>query len=478
MKVGVVLCLFFCLNIWGELNPKATIKIWSGQCAELSSNNLVWEGTGLLVRTQNKTFVVTSQSATYSADPRICHRGKSEGYKGKLQLVSKDWRHGLSLLELEGDLPSEQAVDLTALTIDEPEESAPLLTFGFPTHSDEAISANGILITTKSTRHGIPFLGRAIESFKMRVDVGRVGGPVWTASGSLLGILSDNYLKVVPGAPTPLRVWDRVDGHQEDFLITIPINEVKKWVRDTLSGELKPLFKTSVDDELEGKVRVIAGGLSFSELLPPTDPSSPSAGDFPIGGAEGVGTGGDSSILAAKFRIERVAGKAEVFPFPELVSWQQSELKNLAEYGKAEIPFVFKKDVAVTGDWEHKTFRTLGELVRSLARGGYLIPSIYERSGSPEIDALKAEARKSAQYATYYALHGTFCKDERVLYLLRQIYIVSKVIESDEKDRITKEEIDALLDFNGKYKTAWGFAAVLPDGKELHRRIEAVRKLM
>lgn len=453
--------VFFVLAACAASDPSTgTSAISSAHVARLSvgtcgSDGLpadpVTRSSGLMFTDQSRVFVVTSEAFAFENEAKPCIAVERAGGKWSATRVAVDWGRGLALVEAVGasaaGLPTKSALAGEAIP-----DAAKLLVAGYPLKSDALrTDENGVWLTGDSLRHGIALLDRVGEVQGAFVDSGMVGGGIWRKEGGFVGMLAHQYLKIVPGGKSRVLDWDGKAGHWERHLVAIRAGELFAWLEKALGGDpigaLSPLTRNPKDPSKVG-----AGGVDFALDCP--EGSGGGDGGGPVGGADGVGVGGDGSGTAfCKVKLSESVSTV-AWPLEEQRPWITS-MKEALKQGSVETVFFIQRTARLM---ERVPLYTLGDFVKKL-RLPLLTP----------VTIVPAEAHPPSEIRERLLLKGkdvseggkTFAKwldSSWVGELLRETYFLLRTLESDEWSKLSAGDWHQLADKEGRFKQSWGLA--------------------
>lgn len=433
---------------WANTPDEATVKVRSFLCGRDSKERV---GSGVLISALNKTYVLTSSETHFSQDKeRVCYSVSNHSGSAKAQLKKKDWGWGLSLLEMPTPLPESHSV---VLQPNPSQGGAAVKLSGFELLSTSLTLQNGTTLTAKSDRHSMPFVKYLTEVMNTEVEAGFVGGPVWDSSNSLVGIVTSEYLRILPGRPTFPFPWKQEAGFKQKHLLVLPTAALAEWVTQVLQTEALAPLTTQLDDELKNTEVVYTGGLRFESKTPPDNISDPASGTFPIGGADGGGIGGaDSSFLFNKIQLQTTNLGQKEFIVPGYAGWAKHAVEISQKHPIVELPFVVFR--GMEGALAHGTFRSLRGFFKYLNRGTAVLPVLLTPGSDSTISPLFKEARTVSLGAVDFFLKPTIMT-ENISALMHEMYLVSAVASSDVWKSLNLSEVEQVANDDGKHSFAW-----------------------
>jgi len=352
----------------------ATVKVQSGYC----SGGETLPGSGILFTHKNRVLVLTSEHVVlHGDDQNICHTIFNEEI-GNLPttLLSANWGNGLALLEVSNlpydfDLPT-----LEDFITANPESDNLAVTSGFTADSRTLTRhARADVISFSSDRMVFPEVNRIIEIIG-HGEFGMSGGPLFNENqDSILGILSHQYLKQIPGqAAVPVSYSADYTLLMENTLFVIPSSDIKTWVEESVKSPLfsyeqpKTTFKRDSSDQVKNNKVIYADGCAFAlengksklqiDIIDKKiiNPNGTQGGD-------GVGIGGISSAqqnFTIRVTLDN-SHSAGSFSVPSLNRWIKRVRATLQHQREIEIPFLIKGDKIIYFNSLEQFF---GELLR------------------------------------------------------------------------------------------------------------------
>jgi hypothetical protein len=443
--------------------------------------------SGLAFGASGRAFFITAESRifpgeSYAHEIRIAGEPTSQA-----RYVASDPGLGLALLEIRDPSPRVLAFPLPQAA-EAPAHVGERVRIAGVTGSSAGVSVDdrGQLLTAESDRHAIPSLRDALEVLGAPLTTGQVGSVVLSTGGAWLGMVSDQFLALRPGEPTHLGFWEMSSTELQGHVLGVPAAIAAQWARSVLEGRFKPAFHVDPQDRAEGVGRITSGQLVFEEACPPLPTGGTAAVDpnYPIGGADGAGIGGQVSTgRACKLRISLAAEPAPLFAVPSHQAWHDRVVADLRAHPglRAEAWYLTSRDL-LTGRPVRWVFGALPEFFRDLGREGLQAVTLYRPEGTgaagtdPELAALRRKAAETARLVAEWLSTPTSFITHESAALTRQVYFEAVTLQSEAYAGIGLADLDYLLDRAGPFKTAWGtveaFSAV---GARIHPALAEVR---
>ncbi|MGZ5544732.1 MAG: trypsin-like peptidase domain-containing protein, partial [Limisphaerales bacterium] len=222
------------LDMW----KSATVKVISTPCLVQKPR---FEGSGLVVRLQNRLFVLTSEHVIIDdSSSRLCHAVKnSENAETPAKLLRSDFMMGMALLELSADSTyGAVAIDVNSLE-DLPNAAGSLTALGFPAGDSQLqVHQQGRLISSDSQRALIPMVSKMLEVDGLLVEFGFSGGVLTDEThNTFAGMITHQYLRRESGRPTKPGGLNGDSGEAirpGDLALVIPAATVMDWLRSSL----------------------------------------------------------------------------------------------------------------------------------------------------------------------------------------------------------------------------------------------------
>lgn len=429
------------------------------------------KATASVVSFNGQRWVLTSAAAVASdRGERTCNEMiLADGRRVPLTLVKQDFAYGLAALKL----PDNVAVAAREFrgAISAPDR-ADLIGVA---KAVAQVQTNSVeILAQASSRHFIPRLKSVIETLGAPVDSGFMGATLADESGALLGVVSHQYLKIFPGSYTrPLR-WRAAESESSDHLVVIPAEAVKEWLSRIETRE-PMIWESSI---AAGVMQIQSGDLKITEDCPPMD-SSQSNGEYPIGGVDPVGIGGDSSnYRACRIQVSLSPAADSRFAVPELQDWHDRMKAALAAGNRISLSYTAWRGSRAI---EHSYFYSAESFFQEMfgKKSDHLIVESIARPQAPvagldpRFDAVRALADREAGLSRQIYVRNSF-GDPNVGSLLRRIYLLSILIESEQKSLVTANDFRELMDKNGVYGKAWGYLELVAGAGGLAKGLDAL----
>jgi hypothetical protein len=255
-------------------------------------NGPAFSGSGILVSEGGRTLVLTSEHVVFHAARGAFNSVETEGgVTAPASLRAVDWGIGLALLEVEGDLAlTAKPISLRSFA-DIPDPGAKVALAGFPFHSQTPlIDSSASVLNPRSDRHEIALLDSMVElSLGSHAEYGMSGGGAFSfGTGKLVGILSHQFVELVPGRPSRIGSLEAGLTERQNHVLLISAADARVWLEKVLKNDSVPSFVLAPEAQASGRVEVLSGGLRFVQACGPP-PSVKAAG---VGGGDGAGIGG------------------------------------------------------------------------------------------------------------------------------------------------------------------------------------------
>lgn len=444
-------------------------------CAKPSS---AWSSEVLLFEQNSVTYALASERRVIpSSDQTLyCHEIEFLGKKYDAKYVNSNWGLGVALLSVSTSLTHE------SLPVLPPAK----LKSGKPIEIvSSQKSVTGKLLSAKSDRHAIPDEDFVYEIWGGLVNTTQVGAPVLyqdkaTSKSYWLGTLSHQYLKIVSGSPTRLEEWKTSDTQYENHLVVISSESISQWVSDVMANSYQSAFHVSAQDRLNGVDRITAGKLIFEELCPSAKTATVVTGDYPIGGADGVGIGGSiqtSRMCKLSLSVDTTSVNRE-FPVSGFKNWQQdvmSELKSNSNLD-SEIWYLTKRN-SISNQLERWSFGLLSEFFTDFKRTGMSPVLIYQDQTlsvagiDKTLNDIRDQAQVVIQSASDWDQSLMSVKTPATQSLIQQLFFISVLLKSEAQSLIELNDIEFLLskqfELDWDFVCSWGPMADNPSGLKL-----------
>lgn len=438
----MTLLIALMLSLSGAAANAQTVKIISKLCAQSPSE---LRGSGVVVAFDKKTYILSSEHVVlHSTERSVCHSARtSDGRVIALQLIAADYLSGLSLLKPESDLESEvNAINTTPA----PRARDQVEVTGYSYSSNTPGTSPGSIFNPQGSRALFFSTPSTIEINGAFGEFGMSGGAVTDpVTHELLGILSHQVLRVVPGRPSQVVENDGRSSIIDQQLLAIPARFAFNWARAILEGGMSPQLTRDPIAQLSGKeiLRVANLRLEAVALQP---------GEVPVGGAHGSGIGGtDGTPLAggiSRIRITRVAGESwpTGLSLPSRLKWLERVAVLLERGVPIDIRTLVKRDES-DESLSRIALESLTQAIASL-RDPEVRPILNATSPTLLARYGLALERASLELLKLSSL------DIQTLNLLKRLRLLAVLAQSENSDLITQEDIRR-LDSNSAQKPVW-----------------------
>jgi hypothetical protein len=329
MHKYILFALFF---VMASSAHALNVQLASGVCNQAPAR----ESTGLVLSYKNLIYVLGSADFIIGGG-NYCHVARdANGKTYALKLQRYDWASGFALLTGPAELNS-----LATPLAPAPSKLLQRLTWDN--------SGAGLIVAVQSKRHHYADLPFAFEIKGSAINSHAVGMGMYTTAGALAGVVGSFVIEEVPGHSSRIARWtDRLDGTSANF-IGIPADEIAAWIDKTLAPNWAPALVTFAEDQIANKHRVQIGHLVFAEDCPPPDYVPGDDPNYPIGGNDAVGIGGDTaSMPACNFHVSLASTEAVTAPRQLRDAW----LAKLEGYVRSGKKFVVQNAYARFPDTE------------------------------------------------------------------------------------------------------------------------------
>jgi len=273
------------------LDLRSSVQTRSGFCKEGSSE---LNGTGLAFRAGDQILILGSERRGYSSSAQLfCHQVTfADGSKANAEFVSAEWGLGLFLWKIEANHAVGPARGLLSL------EDISIGTLPAGSHIYRlGQTGAGRVLSPNSHRAPFPLASSLIEIAHFPIPFEAVGGAMTDAKGNWVGLLTNQYLKLVSGGVTQTEEWEPDQGSNEDNPVVLPAADAKTWVTNHFTSLPLPEFLVAPTDRRTKQNRIIYRDFAW-EFSCLRSSNSRSANSHPIGGSvvepgnDGVGIGG------------------------------------------------------------------------------------------------------------------------------------------------------------------------------------------
>lgn len=410
------------------------------------------QARGTAIDWMGQTVVVTSSAAVVSElGANSCTDAvMANGLRVNLRLIRHDFAFGLALLEDPSNILRGSTLNVRG----EYPEPANLL--------GQTVD----LLSESSSRHFIPRQNRVIEVRGGLFGSSAVGAPLLGSANEVIGITSHQYLKIHPGSLTRPTSWSMGGAEKSDHLLVIPAQAIANWLDSASEAALWSLSARSVK----------SGHLVFTEDCPPMNASDP-AGDYPIGGGEPVGIGGDSSnYRACKIKVALDERGDSKFASVGLQSWHDELVGKLKKGLSLELFFVIGRERStLMRSYFYSAESLLKELVNLKKDNAVVV--LAQNNGTtigldPKLDSSRAIAARLTESARRIYLNYQF-GDQKTSNLIRMIYFYSLLMQTEQWTQIRAEEFEEILRADGPYKKSWELVSfIVVGGKRFKSEFE------
>ncbi len=464
-------------------HPHSLFSTSTAPAPQLESRLCGPEGPTSLIRASativargKQVFVVTSSGAVASKfGINSCSQLLFNGLKIPLKLIRHDFSRDLAALEVIGSLP--EGLKSSILSVAAPDQASDQLNVRAP----EGPAAVEVL-SVESDRHFIPRLGKVVEVRGSGFHSSVQGAAVSNENGEISGVVSSEYLKIFPGSYTrPIR-WSKSDGDVSDHLIVIPSAAIAEFLDTVITSQGEPQIWL-LDRGLSEKTgtRIQSGKLIFDEDCPPMDASQP-AGQYPIGGIDPVGVGGDSAnYRACKIQVKLAASATDPQFFrKDLQSWADTISAHLAAGNHVELEQQIwrtseglQRGFFYSAESFFQTVATLDashQILELSIRPGRTIPGLEAK-----FDELRGLAQQERDADLSVFLNNQF-GDPTTENLLRRIFLLCSMIESEQLPTLTEADFKVLTDLHGPFEHGWSLLSLAYEGGGLHKQLVAIEQ--
>jgi hypothetical protein len=293
----------------------------------------------------------------------------------------------------------------------------------------------------------------------------------------VIGLVTHEYLKIFPGSLTRPLKWNFNAKEMSDHLVVVRAEDVVAWLGSPVADDQRLFF--SSDDALANGATVSSGLLAFSEDCPELDPSK-TEDEYPIGGGDAYGIGGDgNNYRACKIKVTLAKEGTKIFLEPSQQKFHDDLVAALQRGQSVEIYFGVSRDAA--GRFERTYLYSTDSFMQTLLSSAksHGVQFVYTLSDStrtrigddPELQTLRElagdAATKSKQTYSFFA-SGDPLDGE----IIREAYFISKMLESEQWSLIQESDFDHLVRPQGEIATAWSrIRAMVPGASKLYGKL-------
>ena len=458
----LALVVLLAVRALAVVDVSSIVKTSSGLCGD---SDHLFHGSGLAFTDSGKSFVLTSEHVLLHGNDRYCHwvwNARLGKISARLRAV--EYGNGLALLELEK--PIDALPSLSGLSPRDGLEGESIDVIGFAFSQEELISKNsGRVLVAQSTRALIPMVPKMTETIDAHGEYGMSGGPVFSDKGEFVGVLSHQYVRLIPGQKAKVSEFSK-DSLSENHLLVIPAAIVLPWVRQAVSASA-PLPSYLVRDpemQLKGREVVVSSGLrfEFSDAFK-GNPVGGADGAGRVGGADGAGAGGGDGATWETHSVRITLDTSEshtLWDLPWLAPWVSAVKERLRlPWNSIEVPFFLARSGEAI---EAVRIKSLPDFFQKLARPD-LEPVTLVRSnlagtstGSSFKEAADVQELKSIGTRLSEIL-GEMKKQSpppEAVSFLERVGIVANLLSSNSWAYLKPKQIENLTDVRN-HSAAW-----------------------
>lgn len=430
--ISVASVLFVSLFTLAQ-NVTPIVNFQSSLCDGSAKNQV----TGTWIMDRGNFYILTSAYGIQNQfGAKSCNSWiLSNGEVSSLELIRIDYGAGLALLKASSGVEPATALKLSGE-----------LPQNFP---DQALLAgmNARLLAKSSRRHFIPSISTVLEVITPKpVRESVVGEPLISNAGEMLGMVSHQRLEIFPGSLTRPMNWKLAGSPVSDHLVVISAQDILAWL--ALAPSESKIWPVHSDGSV-----FESGRLRIEQDCPPLDGSDPN-GDYPIGGTDAVGIGGDAAKQrACKIKVSLNDRMNTEFYSPKWQEWHDQMVLWLANQPVMELQF---------GGWRDAKSRLQRRYFyssESFFQGLNVLAESSVLVGLPgmDIESLRqirelASELKALAHRSYidYQLNDRVVED-----VFRRIYFYSLLLESDQWNLLDVHDLEELLSSENQYGPAW-----------------------
>lgn len=265
MRLLIIAVLVFTGSTWAGVE-ESLVKVTSYPCQRPKYAKF---GSGVLVKTTDRLFVLTSDHVIYhgGSSDGVCHKVYSFDAEKQISVtpVMINFAKGVALFEaFDADLES-LALPYSSLVEGVEEE---LSTFGvlhgYPYGSKSVITdQNAQVMSKNSDRTILPSIKSVIE-VNGHTEYGMSGGGFFDEDGRYKGLISHQYLQIREGKPAKL--YESSEGTVAGTMIglMIPAKTIVAWLDKYLSKGIKEEVRWDIKDQIRRRSSVVFDGIRFT----------------------------------------------------------------------------------------------------------------------------------------------------------------------------------------------------------------------
>lgn len=396
--------------------------------------------TGTVFQKEGRAFILSSDGTSQLAPSISFEDGKTY----KTEVLLDDWAFGLSLLEVKMGEGIENLPTLEELLSGNAQKGEGELK-GYLQSESKFHTSSVEVLQVLGKRHTLPWIKNTLEVKGVGKDLSLQGAALISQNG-FQGLVSRQYLKLIPGSSTRVFDWKDKDlSSQTIYYLVIPNHEIKEWVTSVLSSQ-----KTASSFTPKGSS---SGDLQFSMQCPP-EPEGPTSQPKPIGGADGVGIGGEGSwVPPCELEITSASKNASAWSYPHQQHWYDWAKEQTAKGKKLKVLF-FAYHEKGTHRLSRVPIYTLSEVALLLRNENYrpIGVEVGAEVTDPSLKLLREESSKLIRVA-----EGVYSKysDKSIGKFLSGLHMLGHILNSEEWKFVTTEDIRRFENQNGEYHAAW-----------------------
>jgi len=397
--------------------------------------------SGVLLEFQNQHYVVTSSwgqmSSRWTGDR--CEKIWSEKGELKVRPIVTDHLAGLAMYAVQ--TPLEQ--------LSKPVGSNQIVQI-WTLNADKLKYFEGDIVVTGSRRHHLPLWDRVTEWQGDRVSSEVIGASVWSGD-QWQGLVSHQYLEMIPGAKTKTSKWDFKKDLLHDHLIVIPAEHIWSWFQQQILHPVEPVLWQPEDQQI-GLDRWIVGDLEFHTRCPENSNPDPD-GEYPIGGNDGFGIGGDS-ILNKACKTQVALSQKDQSPWisSSFQEWKKQSQQALEQkqviflwYGLSRSPQGMIRDYI---------FSTESLIKMSLDPNKKWVDQTPALSPPTYLENF-VQSAKILQNQSLHCYQQLFIKESSIQELIRRLFFLALIGQSQVWSELRLEDVSTTMDRTGIYAEGW-----------------------